>query len=95
MGKAEKLLDKWDGNIPKEARVRDVETFLNHFFNGMWDQEGSSHIVVRCGALMGFPDYQPYGEISVPVKGGKKVKGRYIKSLVRAVHLIQDLEEEL
>lgn len=93
MGKALKLFEKWTDNVPKEARLQDVKTFLSHFFPGMWDQQGTSHIVVRCEALKVFPEYQPYGEISVPVKGGKKVKGFYIKRLIKAVYLIEELGE--
>lgn len=93
MGKAEKLLEKWGKDVPKEARLQEVKTFLNYFFPDMWDQDRTSHIVVRCDALRAFPDYQPYGEISVPVKGGKKVRGVYVKALIRAVLLIQELEE--
>jgi len=91
MGKAQKIFELWADTIPKEARVQDVKTFLNTYFKGMWDQKGSSHMVVRCEALKTFPDYQPYGEISVPVKGGQKVKGFYIKQLVKAVQLLQEL----
>lgn len=91
MVKAQKLFEKWTDNVPKEARVQDVKTFLGHFFRGMWDQQGTSHIVVRCEALKVFPEYQPYGEISVPVKGGKKVKGIYIKALIKAICLLDEL----
>ncbi|MBN1931450.1 MAG: hypothetical protein JW786_07570 [Desulfobacterales bacterium] len=91
MGKAQKLFDQWVDNVPKDARVQDVKTFLNAYFPGMWNQKGSSHMVIRCDALKPFPDYQPYGEISVPVKGGQKVKGFYIKQLVKAVQLLKEL----
>ena len=93
MGKVQKLFEKWADNVPKEARVQDVKTFLDHFFPDMTDQDRTSHIVVRCEVLKAFQEYQPYGEISVPVKGGKKVKGFYIKRLIKAVHLIEELGE--
>ncbi len=84
MGKAQKLYKKWLGKTPREARIHDVKTFLNYYFNGLWDHEGGSHIVVRCEELKAFSDYQPYGEISVPVKSGQKVKGFYINALIKA-----------
>lgn len=90
MGKGEKLLTQWAGNPPKEARINEVKTFLNTFFPDMWQQRKSSHIVIRCEALKSHPDYQPYGEISVPVKGGQQVKGFYIKRLVEAVTLLTE-----
>lgn len=39
-------------------------------------------------------DYQPYGEISVPVKGGQQVKGFYIKRLVAAVKFLTESGDE-
>lgn len=93
MGKAEKLFAKWADNVPREARVQDVKTFLDHFFPDMWNQDRTSHIVVRCEELKASPEYRPYGEISVPVKSGKKVKGFYVKRLLKAVCLIEEQGE--
>ncbi|HDR14810.1 MAG TPA: hypothetical protein ENN79_04835 [Desulfobacteraceae bacterium] len=93
MRKADKLLQKWTNNVPKEARVQDVETFINHFFPGMWHQERTSHIVITCEALKPFREYKPNGELTVAVKGGKRVKGFYIKDLVKAVRLLEELGE--
>lgn len=90
MGKAQKLFENWAGNVPKEARIQDVKTFLNSYFPDMWEQKKSSHIVVRCEALKAYPEYQPYGELSVPIKGGQKVKGLYIKQLIVAAQLLAD-----
>ena len=94
MGKAQKLFKKWSENIPTDARVQEVETLLNHYFNGLWNQQKTSHIVVRCEELKTLQDYQPYGEISVPVKGGQKVKGRYIKELIKAIGILEELGGE-
>lgn len=91
MGKAQRLFKKWSKNIPTDARVQEVKTLLNHYFNGLWNQWKTSHIVVRCEKLKAFPDYQPYGEISVPVKGGQKVKGYYIKELIKAIGILEEL----
>jgi hypothetical protein len=94
MGKAQKLFDQWADNIPREARLQDVKTFLNYYFSDMWKQQKSSHIVVRCEALKNISDYKPYGEISVPVKDGQKVKGFYIKRLVKAVRDLSEIGGE-
>ena len=91
MGKAQKLFDIWADKVPKEARLQDVKTFLNTYFTDMWEQKKSSHIVVRCEALKAFREYQPYGELSVPVKGGQKVKGFYIKQLIVAAKILAEL----
>ena len=91
----ERLYISWIKNLPKEARVGDVKTLLNHFFPGMWGQKRSSHVVIRCEKLKSFPDYGPFGEISIPVKGGQKVKGFYIKRLVRAIALLRELRDDI
>ncbi len=95
MGKPERLYILWIKNPPKEARVGDIKTLLNHFSPGMWEQKRSSHIVVRCEKLKSFPDYGRFGEISIPVKGGQKEKGFYIKALVSAIKLLKELGDDL
>ncbi len=93
MGKPEKLLRKWRGNRPVEVRVQDVKTILNAFFPSEWDWTSGSHIVVRSEILKKFPDYQPFGELTIPVKKGQKVKGFYIKELITAINIIQEYKE--
>ncbi|HNR13829.1 MAG TPA: hypothetical protein PKM59_10980 [Thermodesulfobacteriota bacterium] len=95
MTKAERLYRTWNGQVPTEARLRDVITVLDYYFPAQWDQHRSSHIVIQCERLKNFPDYQPYGELSIPVKGGQKVKGFYIKALVKAINLLKELGDEL
>ena len=92
MGKAQKLFDKWSENIPKEVRIQEVKTLLNTYFEDQWDHDGTSHIVVRCEKLKTLPDYKPFGEISVPVKGGQKVKGYYIRTLIKAINDLREGE---
>lgn len=94
MGKAEKLYRKWSEHIPREAHLQEVTTFLDTYFPGMWKQKLSSHIVVRCSRLAVLADYRPYGEITVPVKGGQRVKGFYIGNLLRAIRVLEELGEE-
>ena len=94
MPKAHKFYRKWADTIPREARVNEVKTLLDHYFPGMWNQKRTSHIVVRCERLKAFQEYQPFGEISIPVKGGQKVKGFYIKALIRAIDLLSELGDE-
>ena len=93
MGKALKLYKKWTGRIPADVHVQEVITFLNYYFPGMWGQRRGSHIVIRCERLNQFLDYRPNGEITVPIKNGKRVKGFYIKELVKAVCLLDELED--
>ena len=92
MGKASKLYRKWADNPPREVRFRDVKTVLDHYFPDTWEQGKSSHIVVRCEVLKTFQGFKPFGEFDIPVKGGQKIKGHYIKTLVKAIKIIEELE---
>lgn len=91
---AKKLFSKWSLQIPKEARINDVKTVLKYFFPDQWDQKGTSHIVIRSEKLKAFEEFKPYGEITVPVKSGKHVKGFYIKTIIKGIELLQNTAEE-
>lgn len=36
-----------------------------------------------------FPEYRPYGDFSIPIKGGKTVKKFYVERLVRAIDALE------
>lgn len=36
-------------------------------------------------------DYGPEGDFSIPVKNGKKVKRHYVKRLVKAIYLLEEM----
>lgn len=92
MGRPEKLLRKWRRNRPKEARLHEVKTVLDAYFPGLWEQKSGSHIVVRHESLKKDPSFGPNGEFTVAVKGGQKVKGVYLKIILRAIEV--KIEEE-
>jgi hypothetical protein len=92
MGKADKLYLKWKARTPKEAKIRDVKTVLDQFFQGSWEFGKGSHIVVRHEALKVSRSFQPFGEITIPVKSGQKVKGFYIKILIEAIEVLREAE---
>lgn len=93
MGKPEKYLKKWKDNPPVEVRSDDVKTVLDCYFKGEWSQDGTSHIVIRNELLKELQEYKPFGEICIPVKGGKTVKGMYVKKLVKAIETLMELNE--
>ncbi len=74
MSKRDKTLTKWKKNTPKEVNRNEIEAVLNYFFEGKYRWDGTSHIVLQHDELI--DEYPPYGEISIPCKGGKRVKGR-------------------
>ena len=94
MSKSEKLIKKWRRSRPREVRLQEIQTLLNKYFPGQWDWEGGSHIVIRSEFLKKFPAYQPFGEISIPVKSGKKVKWYYTRDLLEAISVIEDFGKE-
>ena len=88
MSKREKILNKWKNNRPKEVPRREVEAILEHFFNGQYRWEKSSHLILQVDDLMDYEDYQPYGEISLPCKGGKAFKGFYVGKLLKVIEIL-------
>lgn len=97
MSKVDKRLNKWLDNTPVDAPVSEVIGILDRFFDGLYSNPkgGSSHYVVRDERLKAFPDlYGHNGEFTVPVKGGQKVKGVYLKRLSQTIKLIKELENE-
>ncbi len=94
MGTPEKIYNKWTLNRPKEAKIREVKTVLNAYFPDQWGCKGGSHIVVRNEILKKVPDFQPYGEFTIPVKHGKRVKGFYLKTILKAIEILKEFEEQ-
>ena len=90
MGKPEKLLKKWRLNRPKEARFQEVKTVLNAYFPGMWEEKSGSHIVVRHELLIGISVFGPKGEFNVVKKHGQKVKGHYLKDILKVISIIEE-----
>ncbi len=90
MGKPEKFLKKWRENKPKEVRFQEVKTVLDAYFPNMWEQKSGSHIVVRHEALIGIPPFGLKGEFTVAKKGGQHVKGFYLKSILKAIEIIEE-----
>lgn len=89
MSKPDKILADWKANKPREVPRRDVETIIETYFPGEWRWEGGSHIIIKSIVLKKYKGYQPYGEVTVPVKSGKKVKGFYIKDILQAIECLK------
>ena len=89
MSKLNKILADWEINRPREVLRAKVETVLNEYFPGEWRLDGGSHIVIRSKVLKKYKKYQPYGEVTVPLKSGRHVKWFYIKDILQAIEFLK------
>lgn len=93
MSKVEKRLSRWRIDTPTDVPVDEVLSILDRFFDGRYVRTGGSHIVVTDKRLIGLPGYGPLGDFSVPVKGGQRVKGFYLKRLAETIYILEELEK--
>jgi len=93
MGQADKKLRKWLNNPPTHAPVDTVRAMLRRFFDSV-EWKGGSHIIVTDDRLQGMKDVGPLNDYSVPVSGGQRVKGRYLRWIAEAVQYIEETEED-
>ncbi|MCX8055825.1 MAG: hypothetical protein N3A67_09210 [Ignavibacteria bacterium] len=92
MTKIEKKLQKWK-NSKQEVRKEEIEPVLNKYFPNMWTYGSSrgSHIYkVSHPKLIGFLDYGPNGEFTIPTTGGQRIKHWYLKKLLKAIEIITE-----
>lgn len=93
MSKVEKILKRWLTNTPKDAPKDKVIGLIKRFFPGQYKQESGSHIVIQDDRLIGIGGYGPEGDFDIPIKGGQKVKGWYLKKLAQTIKLLGEMEE--
>jgi len=90
LSKREKLISKWRQSLPTEEEFESVRSLLEHF--GFTSRFVSSHYVVHHDKLEGNPHFFN-GELSIPVKNGRQVKGFYLRSVLEALEYIGVIEE--
>ena len=90
--------DEKDEKIP-ELMSNQVISIIKNIFDGYEFKKGS-HIIIRDRTLKNYweatrdKDLGLNGELTIPVKGGKKVKREYVKDIIKAVKIKKDLEEK-
>jgi hypothetical protein len=92
MSRAEKKISRWLENPPTDAPKDEVIAVVQRFFAGRFEFKAGSHIVVRDERLRGYPNYGPDGDFTIPVRGGQKVKGVYLKRLAETISLLEEIE---
>lgn len=93
MSRADKKLGKWLNNPPTDAPKAEVLAIIRRFFPGQYEQKSGSHIVIQDDRLIGIPDYGPRGDFDIPIKGGQRVKGYYLKKLALTIKLLEEIKE--
>lgn len=88
MSKLEKTLNKWK-NRPTLVEKEEVVSVLGRFGFDL-DYKTGSHIIVTHGCLKGHPGFGVAGEFTLPIKSGRKVKGVYLKTILRAIEIIKE-----
>lgn len=95
--KYKKILEKWkNGN--QDGPITEVETVLDEFFPGQWGyskQSGSHSLYVEDDSFIGIGKInRELFRFTIPSTNGKKVKPFYLKSIVKAVEIKLENENE-
>lgn len=80
-----KLIQQWKLNTPQDAPLESVLAVIKYFFES-YEQNGTSHI-----HIIGDRIYETMGQVglvSVPITGGQKVKGYYLKRLAETIEIV-------
>jgi len=93
------LLRRYEKNerLP-ELRAQQVIDIIENEFED-YDYKAGSHIVIIDSRLKEYydrsrdNDFGPDGTFTIPVRSGQTVKRYYIKTLVRAIKIIRELED--
>ena len=88
MSKIEKTLDKWS-NRPTEVNKNEVESVLIKYEFTI-DKKRGSHWIASHPSLVNKQDFGSLGELCIAIKGGQKVKGVYIKTILEAISIIEE-----
>ena len=88
MSKVKKILKHWESK-PKLVEKEEVISILKRFgFN--LDFKRGSHIIVSHSRLINRSGFGQDGEFTLPIKGGKKVKGYYLKNILEAISILEE-----
>lgn len=91
MSRADKKVEKWLKNPPKDAPKEEALGIIKRFFPGQYRQKSGSHVVIRDDMLIGLVGYGPAGDFDIPIKRGQSVKGYYLKKLAKTIKLLEEM----
>lgn len=97
----QKILEKWEKNIPKEVPLIDVLTVVKEVFDNVEEPRRGSHYKIYDHRfeyyIKLFPkeiDFSYDGRFTLPVKKGKWVKKFYVERILRVIEVVNYLEGE-
>lgn len=88
MSTREKRLVTWKYQTPKFEPIDTVEAVLKHYW-GKWSNVGS-HMMIHDERLNNHPEF--HGVLNIPIKGGKQVRGYYLRDIVDALEFRGDID---
>ena len=92
MGKAEKLIEIWKTS-KQPASKQELETVLNHFFQGRWEYRKKHDYRVNLPGSIKMDEYfGPGSHLTIPSSGGKSIKYVYLKKLLKAIEILEEMQ---
>ena len=88
MSNRKKILEQWKLHTPKDEVKDTVIAVIEYYFSGKYNQSGTSHIMIKDKRLQEHGVTDIAGVLTIPISGGQKVKGVYLKKLVKAIETI-------
>ena len=93
--KYSELVNRWFSAAPGYESADVVERVLEHYFGpeSVKNNAGGSHqFRVKHRLLEDLPGFGIGGYLSIPISGGKRVKGYYLKRIAQAIKKIEEAE---
>ena len=92
----EGMIDRWLNATPADEPAHVVEQLLVAYFGReSVKKNASSHQYrIKHSALADLPGFGIGGYLSIPVTGGKRVKGYYLKRIAQAIRHMEETESE-
>ena len=91
-----RTIEKWLNATPSDESADVVERALVTYFGSesVKKTSGSHQFRIKHPALADLPGFGIGGYLSIPVTGGKRVKGYYLKRIAQAVRRMEEAESE-
>lgn len=92
----EDLIEKWYSNTPGDESADTVERLLVKYFgrSSVSRKRGGSHqLRIKHQGLADLPGFGIGGHLSIPIKGGSRVKKLYLKRIAQAIKRLAEVAD--